>query len=147
MRRRNESVSAKDAEIRNGPGNLAGAGTFSRFDSTIPRERRNRLSARLQVPKERARGLAGSTIFRVLFTMGQTLPPFPASIAKPDGYPLPCLAVQKVILWMASAHRRALGPFLFCANHLVLKGHAFGIVFREPRFSGVRMCEHGSADR
>ena len=38
-------------------------------------------------------GLAGSTIVRVLFTIGQTLPPFPASIGTPDGYPLLQLAI------------------------------------------------------
>jgi hypothetical protein len=40
----------------------AGAATFSRFVSTIPRERWNRLSARLEVPKDGPyAGLAGST--------------------------------------------------------------------------------------
>jgi hypothetical protein len=39
------------------------------------------------------RPLASSINFRILFTIGQTLPPFPASIGKPDGYPLPCLTV------------------------------------------------------
>jgi len=38
---------------------------------------------------------------------------------------------------LASAQNIALGPFLFCAYHFVLKGHALGIVFREPRFRGV----------
>ena len=32
-------------------------------------------------------GLAGSRIFRVLSTIGQKLPPFPASIGTPDRYP------------------------------------------------------------
>jgi len=32
-------------------------------------------------------------IFRVLFTIGQTLPLFPASIGTPDGYPLLQLAI------------------------------------------------------
>src|SRR4051812_33056675 len=34
-------------------------------------------------------------IFRVLFTIGQTLPFFPGSIGTPDGYPLLQLAVAK----------------------------------------------------
>jgi hypothetical protein len=80
---------------------VAGAATFSRFVSTIPRERWIRLSATLQVPKTGPdvglaglrRPLANSTNFRVLFTIGQTLRPFPALIGKPDGYPLPYLAV------------------------------------------------------
>jgi hypothetical protein len=33
---------------------------------------------------------------------------------------------------MASAQTRALRPFLFWADHLVLKGHTFGIVFLKP---------------
>jgi hypothetical protein len=62
----------------------AGAATFSRFVSTIPRERWIRLSATLQVPKSGPdAGLGGSTILRVLFTIEPTLPPVPASIATP----------------------------------------------------------------
>ncbi|MCK1641199.1 hypothetical protein IVA95_27290 [Bradyrhizobium sp. 157] len=37
---------------------------------------------------------------------------------------------------MASAQNLALGPFLFWADYLVLKRHAFGIVFLEPGFRG-----------
>ena len=36
--------------------------------------------------------LRGATIVRVVFTIGQTLPSFPASIGKPSGYPLLHLA-------------------------------------------------------
>ncbi|XIA66638.1 hypothetical protein ACFIOY_12185 [Bradyrhizobium sp. TZ2] len=64
-------------------------------------------------PTTEVEGLASSTNFRVLFTNGQTLPLFPASLGTPDGYPLPYLAVRKLILGMASAHGLALGPFLF----------------------------------
>ena len=41
---------------------------------------------------------------------------------------------------MASAQNLALGPFLFLAEHVVLRGHAFRIVFREPglRRVGIR---------
>jgi hypothetical protein len=38
---------------------------------------------------------------------------------------------------MASAHRRALGPFLFWADHLVFKGHTLRVVFLKPAFRGV----------
>src|SRR6476659_433295 len=48
---------------------------------------------------------------------------------------------QKWEYSMASAQIPALGPFLFCADHLVLKGHAFGIVFRKPRLCGVSIRE------
>ena len=39
---------------------------------------------------------------------------------------------------MASAPNLALGPFLLRADHLVFEGDAFGIVFFEPGFRGVR---------
>jgi hypothetical protein len=42
---------------------------------------------------------------------------------------------------MASAHGLALGPFLFLADHLILKGHAFRVVLRKPRFRGVGIRE------
>jgi hypothetical protein len=38
-------------------------------------------------------GVGKLTVFRVLFTIGQTLPSFPASIDTPDGYPLLRLAI------------------------------------------------------
>jgi hypothetical protein len=68
-------------------GQNAGAATFSRFVSTIPWKRRIRLWATLQVPKSGPnvdmlglrRPLASSATFRVLFTIGQTLPSFPGS--------------------------------------------------------------------
>jgi len=75
-------------------GQNAGAATFSRFVSTIPRERWIRLSAASGVPKNRPRTRAGgSAIVRVVFTSGQTLPSFPAYIGMPDGYPLLRLAI------------------------------------------------------
>ena len=39
---------------------------------------------------------------------------------------------------LASAQNIALGPFLFCADHLVLK---FGIVLRKPRRCGLSVRE------
>ena len=42
---------------------------------------------------------------------------------------------------LASAQNIALGSFLFRPGHLVLKRHAFGIVFRKPRLSRVSICE------
>jgi hypothetical protein len=38
---------------------------------------------------------------------------------------------------MASAHGLALGPFLFWADRLVLKGDAFAVVLRKPRFRDI----------
>ena len=38
---------------------------------------------------------------------------------------------------MASAHRRALGPFLFWADHLVFKGHALRVILLKPPFRGI----------
>jgi len=42
---------------------------------------------------------------------------------------------------MASAQILALGPFLFCADHLVLKRLALGIVLRKPRRRGFSVRE------
>jgi len=38
---------------------------------------------------------------------------------------------------MASAHGLALGPFLFWADRLVLKGDVFAVVLRKPRFRDI----------
>jgi hypothetical protein len=59
-----------------------------------------------------------STIFRVVFTIGQTLPAFPAFIGTPDGYPLHRLVFEIEILCMASAQNLALGPFLLDCGHV-----------------------------
>jgi hypothetical protein len=38
---------------------------------------------------------------------------------------------------MASAHGLALGPFLFWADRLELKGDVFAVVLRKPRFRDI----------
>jgi hypothetical protein len=80
-------------------------------------------------------------IFRVLFTIEQTLPLFPASIGYARWVPTTPTGNLKWEYSMASAQILALGPFLFCAYHFVLKGHAFGIVFRKPCLRGVLVGE------
>jgi hypothetical protein len=66
-------------------GQSAGAATFSRSISTIiPGAMESTLgkAAGRMAPTQ---GLAGSTIGCLVFTIGQTLPPFPASIVRQMG--------------------------------------------------------------
>jgi hypothetical protein len=74
--------------------------------------------------------VAGSVVFCVLFTIGQTLPRFPASIGTPDGYPLLRLAIWEYFNGLGAEPRA--GPFLIWGYHFVLKRHALGIVSLEP---------------
>jgi len=73
-----------------------------------------------------------------VFTIGQTLPRFPASIGYARWVPTTPTGNLKWQYSMASAQILALGPFLFCADHLVLK---FGIVLRKPRRCGLSVRE------
>jgi len=80
-------------------------------------------------------------IFPVLFTIEQTLPLFPASIGYARWVPTTPTGNLKWEYSMASAQILALGPFLFCADHLVLKRLALGIVLRKPRRRGFSVRE------
>ena len=67
----------------------------------------------LQVPKNGpGRGVTASTIVRVLFTIGQTLPSFPLLSVRQMGTNYSIWQFEMGILWMASAQNLALGPFL-----------------------------------
>ena len=78
------------------------------------------------VPKRAPTRAGNSIFFQVLFNTEQTLPPFPASMGAPDGYPLLRLALEMGILFMASAQNLALGPFLLRADHIYFEGPLVG---------------------